>query len=86
MMPDHIHLLLRVNGPMPEGKHLGIVVRGFKTGCSRAWWQWQDEVGVGLGLGTSFGLVHIELTALGVFLLQVLLSRLWLRYFPIFRK
>ena len=47
IMPDHIHLLLRVNGPMPEGKHLGMVVRGFKTGCSRAWWQWQDEAGLG---------------------------------------
>ena len=43
MMPDHIHLLLYVREPLPEGKHLGQVVRGFKTGCSRAWWQWQDE-------------------------------------------
>ena len=37
--------------------------------------------GLGFGLGTSFGLIHIELTALGVFLLQILLSHLWLRYF-----
>lgn len=37
--------------------------------------------GLGFGLGTSFGLVHIELTALVVFLLQLLLSRLWLRFF-----
>ena len=37
--------------------------------------------GVGLGLGTSFGLIHIELTALAVFLLQILCSRLWLHYF-----
>ena len=43
IMPDHIHLLLRVSAPLPEGKHLGQVVRGFKTGCTRAWWQWQDE-------------------------------------------
>ena len=43
MMPDHIHLLLYVREPLPEGKHLGMVVRGFKTGCSRAWWRWQDE-------------------------------------------
>ena len=43
MMPDHIHLLLRVREPLPSGKHLGMVVRGFKTGCSRAWWRWQDE-------------------------------------------
>ena len=37
--------------------------------------------GLGLGLGTSFGLVHGELTALAVFLFQILLCRLWLRYF-----
>ena len=43
MMPDHIHLLVRVKAPLPEGKHLGMVVRGFKTGCTRAWWRWQDE-------------------------------------------
>ncbi|MBQ6767335.1 MAG: hypothetical protein IJP46_01505 [Prevotella sp.] len=43
IMPDHIHLLVRVNAPLLEGKHLGHVVRGFKTGCSRAWWRWQDE-------------------------------------------
>jgi len=47
MMPDHIHLLLYVREPLPKGKHLGMVVRGFKTGCSRAWWQWQDEKGLG---------------------------------------
>jgi REP element-mobilizing transposase RayT len=43
IMPDHIHMLVRVNAPLPQGKHLGHVVRGFKTGCSRAWWRWQDE-------------------------------------------
>lgn len=37
--------------------------------------------GLGMGLGTSFGLGTIELTALAVFLLQVLLSSLWLRSF-----
>ena len=37
--------------------------------------------GFGFGLGTSFGLIHIELTALGVFILQIPLSRLWLHYF-----
>ena len=47
MMPDHIHLLLYVREPLPKGKHLGMVMRGFKTGCSRAWWQWQDEKGLG---------------------------------------
>ena len=37
--------------------------------------------GIGFGLGTSFGLVHVELTALAVFIIEVLLCRLWLRYF-----
>lgn len=39
MMPDHIHLIVSVREDMPIGKHLGKVVRGFKTGCSRAWWK-----------------------------------------------
>lgn len=43
IMPDHIHLLLRVKAELPEGKHLGTIIRGFKTGCSRAWWQFEDE-------------------------------------------
>lgn len=47
MMPDHIHLLLYVREPLPNGKHLGMVIRGFKTGCSRAWWRWQDEAILG---------------------------------------
>lgn len=47
MMPDHIHLLLRVSQSLPEGKHLGMVIRGFKTGCSRAWWQLQDQMALG---------------------------------------
>lgn len=45
LMPDHIHLLVRVKGKLPEGKHLGSIVRGFKTGCTRAWWKQQDEEG-----------------------------------------
>ena len=43
LMPDHIHLLMKVKGKLPNGKHLGSVVRGFKTGCTRAWWKLQDE-------------------------------------------
>ena len=39
IMPDHIHMIVRVKEDMPEGKHLGIVVKGFKTGCTRAWWK-----------------------------------------------
>ena len=37
--------------------------------------------GLGFGLGTQFGLIYIELTAVIVFLVQIVLSRLWLRYF-----
>jgi hypothetical protein len=47
MMPDHIHLLLYVRELLPNGKHLGMVIRSFKTGCSRAWWRWQDEAILG---------------------------------------
>ena len=39
IMPDHIHIIVRVKEDMPEGKHLGQVVAGFKGGCSRAWWR-----------------------------------------------
>ncbi len=39
IMPDHIHMIVRVREDMPDGKHLGDVVRGFKVGCSRAWWR-----------------------------------------------
>ncbi|MBO4800384.1 MAG: hypothetical protein J5545_00710 [Bacteroidaceae bacterium] len=42
IMPDHLHLLLRVKEHLPEGKHLGHIIRGFKTGCTRAWWALQD--------------------------------------------
>ena len=39
IMPDHIHMILRIKEDMPPGCHLGRIVRGFKTGCSRAWWR-----------------------------------------------
>ena len=39
LMPDHIHLLVCVREPLPEGKHLGLVVSGFKAGCTQAWWR-----------------------------------------------
>jgi len=39
IMPDHIHLIISVKEDLPEGKHLGTIVRGFKGGCSRAWWR-----------------------------------------------
>ena len=43
IMPDHIHFIISVEENLPEGKHLGMVIRGFKTGCSRALWRLQDE-------------------------------------------
>lgn len=39
IMPDHIHMILCVEDDLPQGKHLGLVIRGFKSGCSRAWWR-----------------------------------------------
>ena len=36
IMPDHLHMIVRVNEDMGEGKHLGQVVAGFKGGCSKA--------------------------------------------------
>lgn len=43
LMPDHIHLLVCVREPLPEGKHLGLVVSGFKAGCTQAWWKEMEE-------------------------------------------
>jgi len=39
LMPDHLHLIVRINAPLPEGKHLGIIIGAFKGGVSRTWWQ-----------------------------------------------
>ena len=44
IMPDHIHMIVRVKEDMPEGKHLGLVIRGFKGGCSKAWWRLRPGV------------------------------------------
>ena len=38
LMPDHLHMIFRINQPLPEGKHLGIIIGAFKGGVSRAWW------------------------------------------------
>lgn len=43
LMPDHIHMILRVDAQMPPKKHLGHVIGAFKGGISRAWWRLQDE-------------------------------------------
>lgn len=39
LMPDHIHMIVRIVSDMPTGKHLGYAIAGFKTGCNRAYWQ-----------------------------------------------
>lgn len=39
IMPDHIHMIVRVNEDLPENKHLGKVVAGFKSGCNNAYWK-----------------------------------------------
>ena len=39
LMPDHLHLIVRINQPLPRGKHLGTIIGAFKGGVSRAWWQ-----------------------------------------------
>ena len=38
LMPDHLHMIVRINQPLPKGKHLGIILGAFKGGISRAWW------------------------------------------------
>ena len=35
IMPDHLHVVLQVTEPLPVA--LGLVVRGLKQGCNRAW-------------------------------------------------
>ena len=39
IMPDHLHMIVRVNEDMGEGKHLGKVIAGFKSGCNNAYWK-----------------------------------------------
>ena len=38
VMPDHLHIIVTVKEQMPAGKHLGIVIKGFKQGCNKAYW------------------------------------------------
>ena len=46
LMPDHLHLIIRINQQLPIGKHLGIVIGAFKGGVSRAWWSQNTTVSV----------------------------------------
>ena len=53
IMPDHIHMIVRVKENMPVGKHLGQVVKGFKTGCTRVWWRLSGVKPCGEAQGTG---------------------------------
>ena len=55
LMPDHIHLRINVKKKLPAGKHLGNIVRGFKTGCTRAWWKLEDEASCDVPCGEAQG-------------------------------
>ena len=44
LMPDHLHMIVRINQPLPKGKHLGIIIGAFKGGVSRAWWNIEATV------------------------------------------
>ena len=55
VMPDHIHMIVRVKEDMPVGKHLGNVVRGFKVGCTRAWWRLSETLPTGEAAGVVAG-------------------------------
>lgn len=52
IMPDHLHMIVRVNEDMGDGKHLGLIVRGFKSGCSKAWWKLMGKTPVVKATGT----------------------------------
>ncbi len=39
VMPDHLHIILNVKYNLPAGKNLGSVIRGFKQGCTKAYWR-----------------------------------------------
>ena len=68
-MPDHIHMIVRVKEDMPEGKHLGNVVAGFKGGCSRAWWRLMpaaDTAGVVASAADTAGVVASAADTAGV--------------------
>ena len=55
LMPDHLHMIVRINAPLPEGKHLGIIIGAFKGGVSRAWWRLMDAGGNAGGNAAATG-------------------------------
>ena len=53
IMPDHIHMIVRIAEDLPKGKHLGHIVAGFKGGCSRVWWRMEDPCADAQGVVAS---------------------------------
>ena len=39
IMPDHLHMIVRIKEHMGENEHLGKVVAGFKSGCNNVYWR-----------------------------------------------
>lgn len=39
IMPDHLHMIVRIKENMGENEHLGKVVAGFKSGCNNVYWR-----------------------------------------------
>ena len=39
LMPDHIHMIVRVDEEMAKDKHFGKVIAGFKSGCNNVYWR-----------------------------------------------
>ena len=47
IMPDHLHGILFVEQQMEQ--HLGIVLKGFKTGCNKVYRSWLSSKGLQMG-------------------------------------
>jgi REP element-mobilizing transposase RayT len=63
VMPDHVHLVIQVQEPLPQS--IGAVVRGFKSGCTKVYkeeffYSGENTAGVHAGASTSGGdaIVH----------------------------
>ncbi len=47
LMPDHLHMIVRVSSPITGGKKLGQIIGAFKSGCTRAWWSLTQQTAGG---------------------------------------
>lgn len=66
IMPDHIHMIVRIKEDLPEGRHLGHIVAGFKGGCSRAWWRIYRPCADAQGVVANADAQGVEANAQGV--------------------